>query len=278
MSHSGTALASADKDEILSKKLVEIELRLGARLGAVVLDTETGKLWSHRANERFPLNSTSKAYACAGVLARVDAGKEILDRTIAIVKDDLVAYSPVTENHVGEEGMALSELCRASMTMSDNTATNMVLDSLGGPEGFTAFMRSIGDKETRLDRRETELNEAMPGDPRDTTTPSAAVRSLHDLVLGDILSESARQQLEDWLVGNEVSGPLLRASLPEGWRIGDRTGAGGYGSRSIVAVIWPPERNPLVAAIYLTGTEADMDERNAVIAEIGSALVETLKE
>jgi beta-lactamase class A len=160
--------------------------------------------------------------------------------------------------------------------MSDNTAANIVLKSLGGPEDFTAFIRSIGDEKTRLDRWETELNEATPGDPRDTTTPAAALKSLQKLVLGKALSETSRSQLERWMIGNKVGGPLLRASLPEDWKIGDRTGAGGHGSRSVVAVIWPPNRKAVVAAIYLTETEASMEERNQAIAEIGSVLVKAL--
>lgn len=266
----------ADDDDVLAGKLVAIETRLGGRLGAAILDTQTGRRWSQRSGERFALTSTFKAFACAGVLARVDAGEEDLGRVITVKKSDLVTYSPVTEKHIGGGGMTLAALCRAAMTMSDNTAANMVLESLGGPEGFTAFMRAIGDTETRLDRWETALNEARPGDPRDTTTPAAAAESLHRLVLGDVLSESARRQLEEWLVGNKVGGPLLRAGLPQGWRIGDRTGAGGHGSRAIVAVIRPPGRKPVVAALYLTETGATMDERNAAIAEIGRALADTL--
>lgn len=266
---------SAKKVEVLSRKLVEIEARLGGRLGVAILDTGTGQQWLHRENERFPLNSTFKAYACAGLLARVDAKEETLQRKVSFQKSDLVTYSPVTEKHVGV-GMTLSELCGAAMAMSDNTAANMVLKALGGPESFTAFMRSIGDGKTRLDRRETDLNEAKPGDPRDTTTPAAALKSLQKLVLGKGLSEKSRSQLERWMIGNEVGGPLLRASLPEDWQIGDRTGAGGHGSRSVVAIIWPPNRKPVVVAIYLTETEASMEERNRAIAEIGSVLVKIL--
>jgi beta-lactamase class A len=276
MLHSGVSVAAAKPEDELSRKLVEIERRLGARLGATIRDTETRHQWAYRSDERFPMTSTFKAFACAGILARVDAGKEDLNRRIAFEKKDLVTYSPVTETRVGGEGMRISEICEAAMSMSDNSAGNMVLDVLGGPEGFTQFMRSIGDNVTRLDRKETDLNEATPSDPRDTTTPNAIAKSLHDLVLGDALSLNSRRQLEDWLVGNRVGGPLLRAGLPKTWRIGDRTGAGGFGSRSIVAVIWPPQRKPVVVAIYITATEASMDVRNAAIAELGRTLADML--
>jgi len=266
------AFAAGGGDDLLSGKFAELEARLDARLGAAVLDTETGRRWSYRADERFPLNSTFKAYACAGLLARVDAGEEDLERRMVVRPDAVVSYSPVAGKRTGGEGMTLAELCSAAVTLSDNTAGNLVLDVLGGPEGFTAFMRRIGDPETRLDRREPDLNEAKPGDSRDTTTPTAAVNSLQALVAGPMLSEDSRRLLEAWLADDWVGGPLLRAGLPAGWRIGDKTGAGGYGSRSVVAVIRPPERKPVFAAIYITGTAATMDERNAAIAEIGAAL------
>lgn len=266
---------AARSADALTAKAMEIEASLGGRAGFAILDTETGTQWSYRAEERFPMMSTFKAFACAAVLARTDAGQEDLERPVAIEQSDLVTYSPVTEPLAGTS-MTLAELCHATMTTSDNTAGNLVLRSLGGPEGFTGFMRSIGDGTTRLDRWETELNEARPGDPRDTTTPAAVAASLQKLVLGDVLSGTARRQLRDWLAGNEVADALLRASLPEGWRIGDRTGAGENGSRGIIAVIWPPERQPVLAAIYLTGTMADMDARNEAIAEIGGVLVQAL--
>ncbi|UUP16335.1 class A beta-lactamase [Nitratireductor thuwali] len=266
------ARAQSGADDALSRKFVEIEARLGARLGAAVLDTETGTRWSHRADERFPLNSTFKAFACAAVLARVDRGEEELNRRMVFHKSDLVTYSPVTELRAAGEGMTVGELCQAATAMSDNTAANLVLDSIGGPQGFTRFMRSIGDEATRLDRWEPALNEAIPGDPRDTTSPNAIMESLRKLVLGTALSPGSRGQLESWLAGNQVGGPLLRAGLPESWGIADRTGAGGHGSRGIVAVIRPPGRQPVVAAIYITRTRAPMDARNAAIAEIGSTL------
>lgn len=263
------------EDGAITETIAAVEKRLGARVGAVIIDTQSGRTWSHRAQERFPLNSTFKAFACAAVLAEVDAGKAALDQHITFTADDLVTYSPVTETRV-EAGMTLGEVCDAAMTMSDNTAGNLVIESLGGPDGVTRFMRQIGDAETRLDRTEPTLNEATPGDPRDTTTPKAAATSLRELVLGDALSPRSRRQLETWLLGNKVGDPLLRAGLSKDWTIADRTGAGGHGSRSIVAIAWPPERKPVVAAIYLTGTEASMEERSTAIAEIGTAIARSL--
>lgn len=253
----------------------QVETRLGARVGLVVHDTGSGQTWRHRADERFPMASTFKVLACGALLARVDAGKESLDRLVRIEQDDLVTYSPVTEKNVGRD-MMLGDLCDATMRTSDNTAANKVLDALGGPDAVTRFTRTLGDETTRLDRRETDLNEAMPGDPRDTTSPEAMAASLQKLVLGDALAKPSRDQLVGWLVGNEVGGPLLRAGLSPDWRIGDRTGAGGHGTRGVAAVLWPPERAPVVAVVYITETTATMDERNAAIAGIGKVIAATI--
>ena len=252
--------------------VVETEKRLDARIGFAAYDYQSGRRWEYNANDRFPITSTFKALACAAVLERVDAGDEDLKRIVAVQESDLVPYAPVTEKRLGGQGMTLYELCDAAMSMSDNTAANLILRSLGGPRGVTGFTRRIGDRVTRLDRWEIELNEARPGDLKDTTTPNAMAQNLRRLVFGDVLSTNSRRQLEDWLVGNKTGGPLIRAGVPEDWRVGDRTGAGGYGSRSVIAVIWPPDRKPVIVAVYMTETEASFDERNAAIAGMARAL------
>ena len=174
--------------------------------------------------------------------------------------------------------MTLFELCDATMTTSDNTAANLVLQALGGPSAVTTFVRGMGDATTRLDRFETELNEASPGDARDTTTPNAMLGTLEKLVLGDVLSDDARQQLEAWMKGNTVADGLFRAAMPFDWVIADRTGAGGYGSRAITAIIWPPEQAPTVVVFYITDTEASFEARNAAIASLGEVVQEVLSE
>ncbi|WP_074078254.1 class A beta-lactamase [Microvirga massiliensis] len=255
----------------LSREIARIESGLEARLGVAVLDTATGQRMSHRGSERFPMCSTFKMLACAAVLRRVDAGQEDLERRIRFGASDVVTYSPVTKDRVGD-GMTLAELCEAAMTQSDNTAGNLILKTLGGPSGVTTFARSLGDLVTRLDRWETDLNEAAPGDPRDTTTPDAMTANLHSLAVDNGLSPQSRDQLTAWLVANKTGDARLRAGLPKNWRIGDKTGSGERGTANDVAVIWPPQRKPLIVSVYLTETKASSDERNAAIAEIGRAV------
>lgn len=252
-------------------KAREIEQRLAARVGLAVYDTRSDRQWLYNADERFPMASTSKLLTCGTLLRQVEEGRNEIDRAILIQEADLIPYAPVTQSMVGRQ-MGLGDLCAATMRTSDNVAANKVLGEIGGPAAVTTFLRSIGDRTTRLDRNEPDVNEATPGDPRDTTTPAAMAATLRKLVLGNAVSPASRERLSSWLISDEVGGPLLRAGIPRDWRIGDRTGAGGYGTRGIVAVMWPPEREPIVAAIYITGTNATMDERNAAIAELGAAL------
>lgn len=251
--------------------LEKIERDSGGRLGVAVLETGSGTLAGHRIDERFPMCSTFKALAAAAILVRVDAGKEQLSRRIRVEEKDILAYAPVTRQHVGQD-MSVAELCDAAVTLSDNTAANLLLASMGGPSAITNLARSLGDDLTRLDRIEVELNEATPGDPRDTTTPAAMARNLKALTLGTALSAASRDQLVAWLVGCKTGDAKIRAGLPKDWRVGDKTGNGGHGSSNDVAVIWPQGRAPVIVASYLTETTGTDDQRNAAHAAVGRAV------
>jgi beta-lactamase class A len=216
--------------------------------------------------------STFKLLAAAAVLERVDQGQERLDRRIAFAASDIVVNSPMTKERVGGSGMTLAEICEAAMIVSDNTAGNLILAALGGPAGFTAYVRSLGDSVTRLDRIEPELNEAVPGDPRDTTTPLAMLGNVQKLVLGEALSPASKEQLTKWMLGSRTGDTRLRAQLPAGWRTADKTGAGDRGTNNDVGVLWPPEGKPIVVAAYLTGTSAPVEKRNATLAAVGRAI------
>lgn len=273
---SNPTFAATKAKDAFSEKLIEIEKRLGARLGVAVLDTNNGRRWSHNAKERFPMCSTFKLLAVSAVLAKVDTGKENLTRRIKFDVNELVTFSPITETRISGEGMTLAEICEAAITRSDNTAANIILKSLGGPTAVTEFARKLKDAHTRLDRFETELNEATPGDPRDTTTPSAMLANLHELLLGKALSEKSRTQLKAWLIANKTGDAKVRAGVPKEWIVGDKTGAGGYGSDNDVAIIWPTDRKPILISIYITETKASFDDCNAAIAEIARTLATTI--
>ena len=258
----------------LPRAFARIEAARGGRLGVAVLDTGSGRRAGYRQEERFPMCSTFKALLAGAVLARVDAGLDRLERRIRFTRADLVAWSPVTEAQAGSsDGMTLAALCEATMTTSDNTAANLLLGVVGGPAGLTAYLRRLGDGVTRLDRYETALNEARPGDPRDTTSPVAMLASLHALTLGTALSAASRELLLAWLRANRTGDRRLRARLPRGWQVGDKTGTGANGTSNDIGLLWPPDGGaPLVVAAYLTGGPADGAVRDAALADVGAAV------
>ena len=256
-------------------RIKAIEQRTGARIGVAALDTGSGKRLDYRSDERFPMCSTFKFLAAAAVLKRVDGEQEKLDQFISYGEKDILEYAPVTKAHLKDGGMTLGALCAAAIEQSDNTAGNLLLDKIGGPGGLTNFVRSIDDKTTRLDRKEPELNSAIPGDERDTTSAAAMSANMQRLVLGKVLSESSQHQLEDWLQHNETGTQLIRAGVPKPWIVGDKTGRCGNGATNEVAIIRPPGRAPIVVAIYSIGSTSSADGRSATVAEAARAVADS---
>lgn len=257
----------------LESALASIEKSVDGRLGVAVLDLESGIQAGHRMTERFPMCSTFKLPLAAAILAQVDRRDEDLERRIVFGADRLEEYAPITRHHVGGQGMTVRELCEAAVTMSDNTAANLLLEQIGGPPGFTAFVRGLGDTVTRLDRNEPSLNEAIPGDPRDTTTPLSMLGNLRELLLRDALSPASRAQLLAWGVGNRTGDARLRAGVPSDWRVADKTGTGERGSANDIGVLWPQERAPILVTVYLTETRAPARARDAAIADVARSVV-----
>ncbi|MFI1256076.1 class A beta-lactamase [Streptomyces netropsis] len=257
-----------------AREFKELERKFDARLGVYAVDTGTGREVAYNDGERFAHASTFKALAAGAVLRKYSPSG--MDRVVKYSKDDLVDYSPVTEKHV-ETGMSLDELCDAAVRYSDNTAGNLLFDALGGPKGLDAALEEIGDDDTRMERREPELNRWAPGETRDTSTPRALTKDLRAYVLGDVLGKSEKARLTKWLRTNTTGNELIRAGVPKGWVVGDKTGAGqGYGTRNDIAVVWPPDAAPIVMAIMSNRTKEDSTYDNKLIAEAASVVTGTL--
>ncbi|MEV4204405.1 class A beta-lactamase [Nocardia salmonicida] len=244
----------------------DMETKYGARLGLSVVDTASGATVDYREGERFPMASTFKGLACGALLQAHPLSTGYFDQVIRYTAADIVVNSPETEKHV-DTGMTVTALCDAAITQSDNTAGNMLLRLLGGPEGFTAFLRTLGDTVSRLDRWEPELNTAIPGDERDTTTAAALVANYRALVVGTALPEPERNQLATWLKASKTGAKRIKAGLPTDWIVGDKTGSPAYGSALDVAIAWPPNRAPLVLAVLTTKPDQNAEPSNDLVAE-----------
>jgi beta-lactamase class A len=250
-----------------------LESTFGARLGVYAVDTGTGREVAYRADERFAYASTFKALAAAAVLQKYDLAE--LDRVVSYSRADLITYSPVTELHV-DTGMKLGDIMAAALHVSDNTAGNVMLDELGGPEGFTEALAALGDDVTRSVRWEAGLNDGVPGDPRDTTSPRAFATDLREFGLGDALSAEKKTVLLDWMRGNTTGQTLIRAGVPADWTVADKSGSGGYGVRNNIAIVWPPDGAPIVMAVMSTRDSPDATRDDALVAQAAAAAVAAL--
>ncbi|TMR14891.1 class A beta-lactamase [Nonomuraea turkmeniaca] len=259
---SATSVAAAPAVSSQAKVNVRKELRalekaFKGRIGAYAVDTATGKTVTYRAGERFPLLSTFKAMACAAVLHKArtsDPG--LMNKVLHWTADEVLDYSPVTEKHV-KDGLTVAQLCEATITLSDNTAGNLILKQIGGPAGLTEYFRSLKDPISRLDRYEPGLNDWTPKDKRDTTTPAAIARDLRALTSGNALHAKDREQINTWLIATRTGDARIRAGLPKTWTIGDKTGTNstGFGGGNDIAVIWPEKgAAPIIMAIYTNRT------------------------
>lgn len=256
----------AQDNSAIEQQLSALEKSTQGRLGVALINTADNSQITYRGNERFAMASTSKVMAVAALLKESEQKADLLDKNISIKQSDLVAYSPIVEKHL-TTGMTLAQLSAATLQYSDNTAMNKILAHLGGPEKVTQFARSINDITYRLDRSEPELNTAIHGDPRDTTSPLAMAKSLQALTLGDALGQYQRNQLITWLKGNTTGDNSIKAGLPKQWIVGDKTGSGDYGTTNDIAVIWRENQAPLILVIYFTQQEQNAKSRKDIIVK-----------
>nr|WP_258544770.1 class A beta-lactamase [Micromonospora provocatoris] len=268
---SATPEATPDAEPVPAPpELAALERRSGARIGVYAVDTGTGRTLAHRADERFAYASTCKALAAGAMLAATsDADR---DRVVRYRRADLVAHSPVAERHV-ETGMTLRDAAEAAVQYSDNTAGNLLFDALGGPAGFARALREVGDQVTRPVRTEPELNAATPGDERDTSTPRALAGSLRAYALGETLRPADRDLLLGWMRASTTGSGLVRAGVPAGWPVADKSGTGGYGTRNDIAVVWPPDGAPIVLAVMTSRDSRDAKPDDALVAQAARATV-----
>ncbi|HEY8521292.1 MAG TPA: class A beta-lactamase [Gammaproteobacteria bacterium] len=261
-------------------RFAAIERRIGGRLGVAAWNTATDAWLTHRAHERFAMCSVFKWLLAAQMLWIEERTPGFLDRQARFDEAYLapLGYTPVTTANLERGWMTIGELAEAAVAQSDNGAANLLLERAMGPEGFTRFLRAHGDPVTRLDRIEPALNENLPGDERDTTTPDAMARTLVRFLTADqVLSAASRDVLIGWLVACQTGLSRLRAGLPQGWRAGDKTGTsvGDNNATTDVAIAWPPGRAPIVIACFLSHSTVELDARNAAHAEVARIVAET---
>lgn len=267
--------ADAPKASSFDTAIAALEQDNGGRIGVAAINTANNQRVGYHADERFAMCSTFKMLLVSAVLARVDAGKDSLNQTISFSSSDLLDHAPITRAHVDDGSMSVAALSEAALKYSDNTAANLLLNHLGGPQAVTQFLRGLGDTVTRLDRNEPGLNSNIKGDERDTTTPNAMVDTMWKLLTPKVLSAESQQHLVDWMIANTTGDARLRSAFRT-WTVGDKTGTGDNGASSDVAYAWPPGQSPYVIAVYYSGSTVSRDQQNAVISKVGQLVAEAL--
>ena len=272
-----SAAQSATEQASAERNYVDLEARDTARLGVSAVDLGSGSTESHRGDERFAFCSTFKVYAVGAVLAAVDAGALQLTDTRTITAEDKVPESAVD----WEPGsvVTIADLAAAALTKSDNTSGNLLIREAGGTAALTEFARSLGDNEFRLDRLEPELNTAIPGDPRDTTTPNSMAAGYRTLLDGDVLTPASRDRLLAWMTDTQTSDGRFRAGIPEQWTSADKTGTGSYGVSNDAGLLLGQDGQRILLVVLSATTSGveDSPAMNSLVADATRAAVEQVE-
>nr|WP_254911505.1 SGM family class A beta-lactamase [Sphingomonas sp. CDS-1] len=250
----------------------EIETETGGRLGVALVDSKGALILGFNRDERFAMCSTFKAPLAAAILTGAEGGKFGLEGQISFTKADILDYAPVVKKNGKRGRMSMEELAAAAVEVSDNSAANLLLPMIGGPEGLTMFIRAHGDTVTRLDRTEPTLNENVEGDERDTTSPAAMAGLMGRLIFRDLKTESAGK-LRGWLNASTTGANRIKAGLPKDWTAGSKTGSCGTAYND-VALVKSPAGEEYILAIYLDRPTVDAKAAEAAIAETARAALD----
>jgi beta-lactamase class A len=253
-----------------------VEQSTGGRLGVALVNQYESVLLEHRGDERFAFCSTFKLFLAGMALDGSRAGAWSLDDRLPVSRADLVPHSPTAEAFVDRGSISMGEAARAAVVVGDNTSANLLIAKMGGIPAFNDWMKRHFDGTTHLDRLETDLNQNLAGDRRDTSTPRQIARSAAGLVLGHWLPDDERQVLRNWLVESTTGLDRIRAGVPAGWIAGDKTGTCGGAGRAAyndLAFILPEgdKGEGYVLAVYLDDPKVDATQANAAIASIARA-------
>lgn len=272
---SAPTAAAADRFHGLRRVIAGIEREAGGPIGIALYDSGSGARFEHRATTRFPLCSTFKLLLAARLLDGADRGEWAMGDRLPVRDSDMLNPAPFTRPRIGSTA-SLAELAEAMVIVSDNPAANIALGRIGGPAALTRWLRQRGDRVSRLDRFEPELNNETPGDPRDTTTPAAMLATCRKILSGGMLMPAAAAQLMVWMTASRTADTMIRAALPAGWAEANKTGAGSWRARNIVSVITPPNGRPIWLTAYLFAAKSELEERNRHFVPLGREIVAAL--
>lgn len=238
----------------INEQLQQLERKFNRKLGIYAIDTSSNKVIAHRANERFPFQSTLKFIGAAALLHQ-DTKQGLINKKVIIKQKDIVPWAPISSKFLNKKA-SLETLAMAAVSFSDNTAINIIVRQLGGLNAINAFARKTANKSFQLNHDEPNLN-SDPSKKFDTATPKDMALSVQNILLGNVLKQQQRMLLLDWMKNNTTGYKRIRAGVPLGWLVADKTGSGRYGIANDVGIIWSPADKPIVLAIFSKNNNAN---------------------
>ncbi|HEX5870343.1 MAG TPA: class A beta-lactamase [Longimicrobium sp.] len=302
--------AAADSGA-LDSVFTAIERQSGGELGVAARVVENGRTVGHRDGEPFPMASTYKLPIALAVLAQVDSGRITLDDTVRLTPADYrLGPGPVSERLPASGGtVTVRRMIESMMMFSDNTATDALMKLAGGPLAVMAHLRARGVEGMRVDRYEGQVyldyngvTEAPPpvewtpqrvrggidsvpaaqkqaarerffADVRDTSTPDAMATLLAQLQRGEGISPASRGFLLDAMRRSPTGTRRIRAGVPRGVEVADKTGTIGRTTND-VALVTLPDGKHLALAVFVRNSARTNEQVEPSIAAAARAVYE----
>lgn len=267
----GSAPSKSVNEVPIDKELKTLEHKLDGEIGLYAIDTNSGKIISYRGNQTFPFESTFKLMGVAALL-HYNQSKPVLQKRLFIKPEQLVMWHPISGLYINQK-VSLQTLAEGAISYSDNTAINMIIRELGGLDKINHFARMVGNNTFNLKHYEVNLN-SNPNNNEDSSTPKDMALSLQNILLGNVLSEHNKQLLFQWMRNNTTGYGRIRAGVPLGWAVADKTGSGSYGVANDIGLVWSPSCKPIILSIYTHQNKQAAIAQDDVIAKVTQMALE----
>ena len=232
------------------KKIQNIEKKHVGKIGVYIINRNNWSNFAVNASFYFPICSTYKFLVVGAILKQSMADNKLLNQKVKISKNQIVG-SPITRKHINQT-MTVKQLCKVSM-QGDNTATNILIEKLGGLTNLNKFILSLTDHATKVANLESKVNHVSLTTNENKTTPKIIARDINKLAFSDaILDKIHRLMFKKWLIASSTGNNHIAAEVPDEWEVDDKIGTCQYGTTNDVAIIWPDDNRAVIMAIFYT--------------------------
>ncbi|HKX83138.1 MAG TPA: class A beta-lactamase [Pyrinomonadaceae bacterium] len=269
-------------DRELERELAALIEGFDGEVGVGAMVIETGESAYVHRDGRFPMMSVYKLPISMAVLKLVDEGRIKLDQEMIITREDFVRpgfHSPIRNMNPGGTVMPLDEILSYSISESDGTASDVLLEVAGGPGEVQKYLASIGLSDGMVVAdSEKSIGKDWETQYRNWSTPEASVNLLAALQTRQAgLSERTTELLLGTMVDTETGRRRLKAGLPKDTTLAHKTGTGGTkdgvtGATNDIGIVTLPNGNHVALAVFVKDSRADLWSRENIMARIAEAV------